>query len=224
MSNDAIVKAGLFAAGLSIGTAAGYILGKRTTERDYIDEMYEDLHRADDWIDTQREIVNDIFTRGATELEGESDKIVNKLVDEKPSLDDFAREKLNRVEDAIEEGVSEIRHIGEDVREVADKVKKFAGSITEKVFQEDDDFEKLTGTYFKNEGVLVGFNDDFDEIDASEIGEDIFEQIANATDSAVYFKNEDEGRKYEILISENSYDDAYAEYLQTEIANEAKEE
>lgn len=194
MNNEFVSKAAFFATGAIAGGIVGYIVGSRMHRGEYIEGV-------EDYIFTDRvNQVEDYIEKVAETIDGLGGPVAkySKTFDDKPPLDAYLKERINDKEEDM---------------------SKFVGAITEKMYEEDDDYEKLTGTYFKNEHILAGFNDDFEEIDPEEIGTDAWEYIANSDAKAVYFKNEDESRKYEIIITTDSYDDAYEEFLANEVSS-----
>lgn len=200
MNNETVYKAAIFAAGAVIGGVVSYIVCTRAHRSIYIDGENDytfdvGVNQIEDYIIKTSETMSDYLESAAVKYSG-------TLNDEKPSLDEYVQEVMNNNRGKHEET----------------EMPKFVGAITEKMYKEDDDFEKLTGTYFKNEDILAGFNDDFEEVDPEEIGADAWAYIANSDASSVYFKNEDDSRKYEIIITEDSYDDAYEEFLANEIS------
>lgn len=103
-----------------------------------------------------------------------------------------------------------------------------AGSVRicdEKDFFEENGYEKMTATYFVEDEILAGWNNNLEEIDASELDPIVLSTILGKAPlkESMYFRDDGEQKDICIMVSDGSYDDAYEELIAKEVEEASKE-
>lgn len=209
--DDILITAGV---GL-LSFAAGFLAGKWYTWRQ-IESSDLEFGIYDDGVNGERKYTEtfdkpDIFEIGE-KVHNDYTKYVNNL-----------SEKLNDVAEDISEVVEDVAEdISETVEEIGEVVKKNIFDETEpylSVVDEDEakdlvanGYDTLTATYFIQDDIVAGFDNDLEKLDEVEYELTLGVQaLANVGEGSVFLKNDSENVVYELVLSEEHYEDAIKE-------------
>lgn len=90
--------------------------------------------------------------------------------------------------------------------------------ISEDKFKFENPFhDKLVGTYFENDAVIGGWNEELEPVDEEELVRRLATLCLEPEhDGSYYFSNPDEETDYEIVVTDSSWDESREEYLRNQ--------
>lgn len=187
-------------AGVS-GVAVGYLVDRFCQEREKAQSEWDDI-----FDEPELEIPEGVneYDTSKQEMENAVDKLFVK-----PSLKDYV-DYTKFAKEYSDKNANEIP------KEIIDDAPEFISVITEEEFVRDsgnlDGFVSVTGTYFTQDKVLAGWDDEIGEKDIEEtIGWKAVRTFDDPSAKAVYVKNDLMKVLYEIVRCDDPYDDAVQE-------------
>lgn len=188
----------LFLAGIGVGSAGTYFAVKKYYEN-YMDEEIASVKEY------YKENIMEIAERefGETAVNPERDDNLEEPKKDEPDYQGIIQ-KLNygdysKKDDKIVESRSKETSIPE---------KKEPYVIEPDDFTNDSQYDKITLTYFSEDGVFMSIEEEVVPEGMQLVGEENLEHIGEIEEDVVYIRNEEQGADYEVILEERSYSDS----------------
>ena len=188
----------LFIAGLGIGSVGTYFVVKKHYE-DFMDEEIESVKEY--YKDNIMEIAEREFGESAVNPEKE------EPVEEKENEPNYQKiiKKLNygdysKKDDKVVESHTDV------APEVTEKKGTYVIGPDE--FANDEQYDKITLTYFSEDGVFMSIEEEVVPEGMQIIGEENLDHIGEIEENVVYVRNEGLNADYEVILEERSYSDS----------------
>lgn len=188
----------LFIAGLGIGSVGTYFVVKKHYE-DFMDEEIESVKEY--YKDNIMEIAEREFGESAVNPEKE------EPVEEKENEPNYQKiiKKLNYGDYSKKDDKVVESHTN---AEPAVAEKKGPYVIGPDDFANDEQYDKITLTYFSDDGVFVSIEEEVVPEGMQVIGEENLDHIGEIEENVVYIRNEGLNADYEVILEERAYSDS----------------
>ena len=188
----------LFIAGLGIGSVGTYFVVKKHYE-DFMDEEIESVKEY--YKDNIMEITEREFGESAVNPEKE------EPVEEKENEPNYQKiiKKLN-YGDYSQKDDKVVDFHKEDAPAVAEKKGPYV--IGPDDFANGEQYDKITLTYFSEDGVFMSIEEEVIPEGMQLVGEENLDHIGEIEEDVVYVRNEEQGADYEVILEERAYSDS----------------
>lgn len=188
----------LFIAGLGIGSVGTYFVVKKHYEN-FMDEEIESVKEY--YKDNIMEIAEHEFGESAVNPEREevSEEANKKEPDYQKIIKKLNYGDYSKKDDKVVESRSKETSIPE---------KKEPYVIEPDDFTNDSQYDKITLTYFSEDGVFMSIEEEVVPEGMQLVGEENLEHIGEIEEYVVYIRNEEQGADYEVILEERSYSDS----------------
>lgn len=189
----------LFIAGLGIGSVGTYFVVKKHYEN-FMDEEIESVKEY------YKENIMEIAERefGETAVNPEREEVSEEANEKEPDYQKIIK-KLNygdysKKDDKVVESHTDA--------EPAVAEKKGPYVIEPDDFTNDSQYDKITLTYFSEDGVFMSIEEEVVPEGMQLVGEENLEHIGEIEEDVVYIRNEEQEADYEVILEERSYSDS----------------
>ena len=188
----------LFIAGLGIGSVGTYFVVKKHYE-DFMDEEIESVKEY--YKDNIMEIAEREFGESAVNPEKE------EPVEEKENEPNYQKiiKKLN-YGDYSQKDDKVVDFHKEDAPAVAEKKGPYV--IGPDDFANGEQYDKITLTYFSEDGVFMSIEEEVIPEGMQLVGEENLDHIGEIEEDVVYVRNKEQGADYEVILEERAYSDS----------------